>query len=65
MTSTEMPVDANDWQETSNKHTDSWWLYWQNWLSERSGELKPAPSVLGNKAYPAGEASPGTYVHER
>jgi len=65
MTSTEMPADANDWQENSNKHTDSWWLYWQNWLSERSGELKPAPTVLGNKAYPAGEASPGTYVHER
>ena len=65
MTSKEMPADANEWQENSNKHTDSWWLYWQNWLSERSGELKPAPGVLGNKAYPAGEASPGTYVHER
>lgn len=65
MTSKEMPADPNAWQENSNKHTDSWWLYWQNWLSERSGELKPAPAVLGNKAYPAGEASPGTYVHER
>ncbi|MDU9391646.1 class II poly(R)-hydroxyalkanoic acid synthase [Pseudomonas sp. zfem002] len=65
MTSTEMPVDANDWQEHSSKHTDSWWLYWQKWLGERSGELKPAPGSLGNKAYPAGEASPGTYVHER
>ncbi|MFJ4372816.1 class II poly(R)-hydroxyalkanoic acid synthase [Pseudomonas japonica] len=65
MTSTEMPVDANDWQEHSSKHTDSWWLYWQKWLGERSGELKNAPGSLGNKAYPAGEASPGTYVHER
>ena len=65
MTSKEMPADANDWQENSDKHTDSWWLYWQNWLSQRSGELKAAPDVLGNKAYPAGEASPGTYVHER
>ncbi|MFD2643901.1 class II poly(R)-hydroxyalkanoic acid synthase [Pseudomonas japonica] len=65
MTSTEMPADANDWQEHSSKHTDSWWLYWQKWLGERSGELKNAPDSLGNKAYPAGEASPGTYVHER
>ena len=65
MTSTEMPVKAEDWQETSTKHTDSWWLYWQAWQAERSGDLKKAPAKLGNKAYPAGEAAPGTYVHER
>src|SRR5690606_17459602 len=65
MTSSAMPADANDWQENPNKHTDSWWLYWQTWLSERSGELKKAPTSLGNKDWPAGEASPGTYVHER
>ncbi|PWB32124.1 class II poly(R)-hydroxyalkanoic acid synthase [Pseudomonas sp. SDI] len=65
MTSTEMPALATDWQENSTKHTDSWWLYWQTWLEERSGKLKKAPASLGNKAYPAGEAAPGTYVHER
>lgn len=65
MTSKEMPANANDWQENSSKHTDSWWLYWQTWLEERSGKLKKSPTSLGNKAYPAGEASPGTYVHER
>ena len=65
MTSSEMPAQADDWQENSTKHTDSWWLYWQAWLAERSGALKPAPAKLGNKAYPSAEASPGTYVHER
>ncbi|WP_175653870.1 class II poly(R)-hydroxyalkanoic acid synthase [Pseudomonas sp. Marseille-P9899] len=65
MTSSEMPADADHWQENSSKHTDSWWLYWQTWLAERSGELKKSPTTLGNKAYPAGEAAPGTYVHER
>ena len=65
MTSKEMPANAGDWQENSSKHTDSWWLYWQTWLEERSGKLKKSPTSLGNKAYPAGEASPGTYVHER
>jgi polyhydroxyalkanoate synthase len=65
MTNPEMPVDAKEWQESSSKHTDSWWLYWQNWQAERSGKLKKAPSALGNKAHPAGEAAPGTYVHER
>lgn len=65
MTNPEMPVDANRWQEDASKHTDSWWLHWQAWLGERSGKLKKSPATLGNKAYPAGEASPGTYVHER
>ncbi|OOW05269.1 class II poly(R)-hydroxyalkanoic acid synthase [Pseudomonas sp. MF6396] len=65
MTSSEMPAQADDWQENSTKHTDSWWLYWQAWLAERSVALKPAPAKLGNKAYPSAEASPGTYVHER
>ena len=65
MTSTEIPVCPDQWQENSIKHTDSWWLYWQAWQAERSGELKAAPSTLGNKKYAAAEAAPGTYVHER
>lgn len=65
MTSEGMAANADEWQENSTKHTDSWWLYWQAWQAERSGNLKKAPTKLGNKAYPAGEASPGTYVHER
>ncbi|WP_248743160.1 MULTISPECIES: class II poly(R)-hydroxyalkanoic acid synthase [unclassified Pseudomonas] len=65
MTSDEMTANADDWQENSTKHADSWWLHWQAWQAARSGELKKAPTKLGNKAYPAGEASPGTYVHER
>ncbi|MFJ2482655.1 class II poly(R)-hydroxyalkanoic acid synthase [Pseudomonas sp. NPDC087598] len=65
MTGEEMAANADDWQENSTKHTDSWWLYWQAWQAERSGNLKKAPLKLGNKAHPAGEASPGTYVHER
>ncbi|AZD05895.1 Polyhydroxyalkanoic acid synthase [Pseudomonas chlororaphis] len=65
MTSEEMPPNADVWQENSTKHTDSWWLHWQAWQAERSGKLKKTPSILGNKAYPAAEAAPGTYVHER
>ncbi|BBP68402.1 class II poly(R)-hydroxyalkanoic acid synthase [Pseudomonas sp. Seg1] len=65
MTGEEMAANADDWQENSTKHTDSWWLYWQTWQAERSGNLKKAPTKLGNKAYAPGEASPGTYVHER
>ena len=65
MTNSAMPLDPKAWQESSTKHADSWWLHWQTWLSERSGETKNAPRALGNKKFPAGEAAPGTYVHER
>ncbi|WP_439886538.1 class II poly(R)-hydroxyalkanoic acid synthase [Pseudomonas sp. MBLB4123] len=65
MTNSEMPLDPKDWQDGSTKHTDSWWLHWQKWLAERSGETKKAPSKLGNRAHPPAEAAPGTYVHER
>ncbi|KPX25197.1 PHA-synthase 1, partial [Pseudomonas amygdali pv. eriobotryae] len=65
MTHDELPADPAAWQENATKHTDSWWLHWQEWLATRSGKLKKAPAGLGNKAYPAAEAAPGTYVHER
>ncbi|WP_249678254.1 class II poly(R)-hydroxyalkanoic acid synthase [Pseudomonas abieticivorans] len=65
MTNSEMSSTPKDWQENSNKHTDSWWLHWAGWLTERSGKLKKAPTTLGDKTFTAGEAAPGTYVHER
>lgn len=64
-TSESMGEKALDWQENATKHTDSWWLHWQGWLGERAGKLKKSPTSLGNKAYVAAEAAPGTYVHER
>ncbi|HSC83106.1 MAG TPA: class II poly(R)-hydroxyalkanoic acid synthase [Pseudomonas sp.] len=65
MTNSDMPHDPRAWQASATKHADSWWLHWQTWLAERSGKLKKAPTTLGNKIYQAGEAAPGTYVHER
>jgi polyhydroxyalkanoate synthase len=65
MTGSEQPVDPLQWQASATRHSDSWWLHWQPWIAERSGPLKKAPSRLGNKAFPPGEAAPGTYVHER
>nr|WP_288452521.1 class II poly(R)-hydroxyalkanoic acid synthase [uncultured Pseudomonas sp.] len=65
MTNPDMPADPKAWQEDATKHADSWWLHWQQWLTARSGETTRAPAKLGNKRYPAAEAAPGTYVHER
>ena len=52
MTSSEMPVKAEEWQENSTKHTDSWWLHWQAWQAERWGKLKKAPPALATKPSP-------------
>ncbi|HFI2196742.1 TPA: class II poly(R)-hydroxyalkanoic acid synthase [Pseudomonas aeruginosa] len=65
MTNPELPAEPKAWLEQAGKHADSWWLHWQQWLAERSGKTRKAPASLGNKSYPAGEAAPGTYVHER
>ncbi|MBD9413035.1 class II poly(R)-hydroxyalkanoic acid synthase [Pseudomonas sp. PDM16] len=64
-TNSEQTATSRQWLENATKHADSWWLHWQQWLGERSGKLKKAPTTLGNKVYTPGEASPGTYVHER
>ncbi len=65
VTNNEPAANAKEWQENATKQADSWWLHWQQWLGERSGKLKKAPNNLGNRKHAAGEAAPGTYVHER
>jgi polyhydroxyalkanoate synthase len=65
MTGSSLPVDAQDWLEGSTKETGSWWTHWLAWLQARSGQSRKAPVKLGNKAYVAAEAAPGTYVHVR
>ena len=39
------------------QHRGSWWTDYDAWLSERSGALRPAPTVK------PGAKAPGTYVH--
>ena len=64
-TNSERPASAKEWLTGATKHADSWWLYWQKWIESRAGKLKKAPAALGSKTHAPGEASPGTYVHER
>ena len=58
----ETPPDPQSWLESATHHEGSWWPHWAGWLGERSGELRQAPSTLGNENYPAGDAAPGQYV---
>jgi polyhydroxyalkanoate synthase len=60
--SDELPVDPEEFAAAAPNLPGSWWSDWDRWLAERSGELKPAARVLGNRAYKAQAKAPGTYV---
>ena len=61
----EHPPDPAEWSERAVTKRGSWWADHVEWLSTRSGELKPAPNALGNGRYKAQAKAPGTYVHAR
>ena len=56
--------DPEAWLAAASMHDGSWWPEWVRFLYRRSGPPGPPPP-LGNVAFPAAEAAPGRYVHER
>jgi polyhydroxyalkanoate synthase len=61
----EHPPDPAEWSERAVTRRGSWWPDHVEWLSTRSGKLRPAPNALGNHRYKAQAKAPGTYVHAR
>lgn len=62
------PVDAEDpqeWLESSQKSSDSWWPDYLQWLAERSGPEVNAPKALGGEGLPPLGPAPGGYVMEK
>jgi len=59
----EYPADPDDWRAGTVTKRGSWWPDYIEWLSTRSGALKPAPTTLGNRQYKAQAKAPGSYVH--
>jgi len=53
---------ADDWLHSATRYEGSWWDHWHRWLNAMSGDLIPAPAVLGNKRHPVLMAAPGEYV---
>jgi len=51
------------WLGEADVRRGSWWPDYAAWLSERSGDLKPAPTTLGSRGHQAMAKAPGSYVH--
>ena len=58
-------ADAAAWLAAATEIKGSWWPCWSQWLWGYSGGEVGARAQPGNKAYPPGEAAPGSYVAER
>jgi polyhydroxyalkanoate synthase subunit PhaC len=58
------PADEPDaWLNEKGITPGSWWPDYAAWLSERSGELRPAPRTLGSARHKPTAKAPGSYVH--
>ena len=60
----DQPDDPDAWFARATEHKSSWWLYWRDWITERSGDLRQAPDTLGSAQHPPLADAPGTYVFE-
>jgi len=61
-TNSDYPATADEWMKNTETTNESWWLRWNDWLSERSSIMKNSPKKLGNKNYPPLSMAPGEYV---
>jgi polyhydroxyalkanoate synthase len=59
------PPSPAAWAEKAAMLPGSWWPDYDQWLADRSGELKPAPKRLGSTRHKAQAKAPGNYVHAR
>jgi polyhydroxyalkanoate synthase len=58
------PRDSAQWEELATTTQGTWWTDWDEWLAERSGEMRRAPARLGNRRHRIVGAAPGEYVLE-
>jgi polyhydroxyalkanoate synthase len=58
------PSDAAQWEVLATTTQGTWWTDWDEWLAERSGGMRPAPTRLGNRRHKLVGAAPGEYVLE-
>jgi polyhydroxyalkanoate synthase len=54
--------DPDEWLSGATAYEGSWWPRYADWLLERSGEERDAPSSLGSRRHRPIEPAPGRYV---
>src|SRR5215212_9843751 len=54
-----------EWLETAEQRTGTWWEAWADWVIDHSGQERQAPGASGNADHPPLEAAPGSYVLDR
>jgi polyhydroxyalkanoate synthase len=57
-------ADPEAWLEGAEQHDGSWWADWQTWVAAHGGKQVPARAP-GDRALPATEDAPGSYVKMR
>ena len=61
---TDDPADEPEtWVANADIRRGSWWPDYRDWLTQRAGELMPAPKTLGSRKHKATAKAPGNYVH--
>jgi polyhydroxyalkanoate synthase subunit PhaC len=59
----DLEEEPDTWLEQADVKRGSWWPDYCEWLTQRAGELKPAPGSLGSRKHKATAKAPGSYVH--
>ena len=58
-------TDPAAWAEEADKHADSWWPDYVDWLAQRDHEVVDAPDAPGGTCLPPIEPAPGSYVLDK
>jgi polyhydroxyalkanoate synthase len=56
--------DPEEWRASATQHTGSWWEPWAEWITQHSGDVRPAPHALGSGSYETIADAPGDYVRQ-
>ncbi len=59
------PEDAQEWLRSAETGRGSWWPDYADWLGERCGEERTAPTELGGGGLAPLSDAPGTYIYDR
>jgi polyhydroxyalkanoate synthase len=60
----ECPEDPQEWLRLAETCHGSWWPDYADWLDERCGDEKAAPSELGGGGLAPISDAPGTYIYD-